>query len=64
MDAAQTELDQIQSQLEKAYPKDYASVGVLVGRVQDEIDAGHTSGAARAERAPCFSCCSSPSRTS
>lgn len=34
---AQTELDRIQSQLVKAYPKDYASVGVLVGRVQDEV---------------------------
>jgi putative ABC transport system permease protein len=37
---AQTELDRIQSQLVKAYPKDYASVGVLVGRVQDEITLG------------------------
>ena len=37
---AQTELDGIQSQLVKAYPKDYASVGMLVGRVQDEITLG------------------------
>ncbi|HMI56630.1 MAG TPA: ABC transporter permease, partial [Gemmatimonadaceae bacterium] len=38
--AAQTELDGIQAQLVKAYPKDYASVGMLVGRVQDEITLG------------------------
>ncbi|MDQ2767545.1 MAG: ABC transporter permease, partial [Gemmatimonadota bacterium] len=37
---AQTELDGIQSQLARAYPKDYASVGMLVGRVQDEITLG------------------------
>ncbi|HLB08214.1 MAG TPA: ABC transporter permease, partial [Gemmatimonadaceae bacterium] len=38
--AAQTELDGIQAQLARAYPKDYASVGVLVGRVQDEVTLG------------------------
>jgi putative ABC transport system permease protein len=39
-EAAQTELDGIQARLVKAYPKDYASVGMLVGRVQDEITLG------------------------
>ena len=38
--AAQTELDGIQSQLVRAYPKDYASVGMLVGRVQHEVTLG------------------------
>jgi putative ABC transport system permease protein len=38
--ASQLELDGIQSRLVKAYPKEYASVGMLVGRVQDEITIG------------------------
>jgi putative ABC transport system permease protein len=40
LEASQKELDRIQSQLVQAYPKDYASVGMLVGRVQDEITLG------------------------
>jgi putative ABC transport system permease protein len=37
---SQAELDGMQAQLAKAYPKEYASVGMLVGRVQDEITLG------------------------
>ena len=37
LESAQTELSGIQSQLAKAYPKDYASVGMLVGGAQEEI---------------------------
>jgi putative ABC transport system permease protein len=38
--SAQTELDQIHAQLEKEYPKEYASVGALVVRVQNEVTRG------------------------
>ena len=37
---ARTELDQIHSRLVQAYPKEYASVGMMVGRVQDEVTQG------------------------
>ena len=37
LETAQAELDGIHSRLVKAYPKDYASVGMLVGRVQNEM---------------------------
>ncbi len=37
---AQTELERIKSQLVKAYPKEYATGGLLVGRAQDEITMG------------------------
>src|SRR4029079_12483385 len=36
MDAAVTELDQIHKRMEKAYPDQYASIGALVVRMQDE----------------------------
>ena len=38
--SSQTELDRLQARLAKEYPKDYASVGMLVGRVQSEITLG------------------------
>jgi putative ABC transport system permease protein len=37
IEAARTELDGIKSQLARAYPKEYATPAMLVGRVQDEI---------------------------
>jgi putative ABC transport system permease protein len=38
--ASQSELDRLQARLAHAYPKDYGSVGMLVGRVQTEITLG------------------------
>ncbi|MGH7635493.1 MAG: ABC transporter permease, partial [Gemmatimonadaceae bacterium] len=40
LEQTRAELGQIQSRLVKAYPKDYASVGLVVGRVQDEVTLG------------------------
>lgn len=40
MASAQAELDQIHGRLENQYPKEYASVGALVVRVQNELTRG------------------------
>lgn len=38
--SSQTELDRLQARLASEYPKDYASVGMRVGRVQSEMTLG------------------------